>query len=106
MSYGVQLLPPYINSLGKPVDTGIAHEEIFQRLRAIEELLGTATREYAETANLAQVAFDLASQGGGGSGFTPTLFNTAGTSSLRGVDVVGFVDAATDLDARMQAQGL
>ena len=104
MSYRVQLLPPFINDLGKPVDTGVAHEEIFQRLRALEETLGIATREYAETANLAQIAYDLASIGGGG--FTPTLFNTAGTSTLRGVDVVGFVDAATDLDTRMQALGL
>lgn len=58
--------------------------------------------------DLAQAAYDLAAAGGGGGGgeFTATLFNTIGTSTLRGVDVVGFVDAADNIDARLTDLGV
>ena len=43
--------------------------------------------------------------GGGGAPTVADVFNTMGVTTLRGVDVVGFEDAANDIDARLTALG-
>jgi len=43
--------------------------------------------------------------GGGGGSVAATIFNTAGISSLDGVEVQGFTDAADSIDARLTALG-
>lgn len=42
---------------------------------------------------------------GAGGGVSATIFNTAGVSTLAGIEVNGFVDAANDIDARLTALG-